>query len=120
MMYPLLQNFTAQDQKMVPDAHVHNIKIQRKINILSDASALFDLYLFFMRNGFSATLSVTPKAGFITSLAAFMAGVPVRFHWFTGQIWVSRVGFKRSFFKISRLGCGVSMYRGACRWLFAA
>ena len=92
-------NFVDENQEKDSIINSYNIGIQRKINILSDASALINLYLFFRRNGFYSTLSVTPKAGFLTCLAAFMARVPVRLHWFTGQIWVTRKGAKRSFLK---------------------
>ena len=92
-------NFMDQNQERVPDVTNYKVRIRRKINVLSDASALFSLYLFFRRNSFYSTLSVTPKAGFLTCLAAYFARVPVRLHYFTGQIWVTRKGIKRSFLK---------------------
>jgi len=77
----------------------HRVKIHRKINLLADISALYYLYAFFRRNRFYATHSVTPKAGLLTSLSGIFARVPVRFHWFTGQIWATRKGISRSFLK---------------------
>jgi len=77
----------------------HRVKIERKIDLLGDFSALFHLYILFRRNRFYSTLSVTPKAGLLCCLAGIMAGVPVRFHWFTGQIWATREGISCLFLK---------------------
>ena len=46
------------------------------------------------------TISISPKAGFITSLSSFVARVQYRIHWFTGQIWVTKKGPIRFFYKI--------------------
>ena len=45
------------------------------------------------------TISISPKAGFITALSSFIARISFRIHWFTGQIWVTKKGFLRFFYK---------------------
>jgi glycosyltransferase involved in cell wall biosynthesis len=61
--------------------------------------ALWQLWRFFRRSRFDAVHSVTPKAGLLAGIAARLAGVPVRIHWFTGQVWVTRTGFMRRLLK---------------------
>ena len=95
----VVANFPEVDMENHPGFLAHRIDIQRKIDIVRDITALFYLWHFFVQNGFHAILSVTPKAGLLAVVAGFFAGVPVRFHWFTGQIWVTRKGFRRDFLK---------------------
>ena len=95
----VVANFPEIESENHPGFLEHRIDIQRKIDIVKDISALFHLWHFLVRNGFHATLSVTPKAGLLAVVAGFFAGVPVRLHWFTGQIWVTREGFRRDFLK---------------------
>jgi glycosyltransferase involved in cell wall biosynthesis len=79
--------------------NVFPVVIERKITLWKDLSAFIVLYLFFRKNQFNAVHSVTPKAGLLTMVAAFMAGVPVRIHTFTGQVWATREGLSRYFLK---------------------
>ena len=39
--------------------------------------------------------SMTPKAGLITMVAAWLTGVPLRIHTFTGLVWPTAIGFRR-------------------------
>jgi glycosyltransferase involved in cell wall biosynthesis len=82
------------------DVNVIPIKIERKPSILSDISALIRLYRLFRREGFSIVHSITPKAGLIAMLAAWMAFVPLRIHTFTGQVWVTKKGLVRWLLKL--------------------
>jgi len=43
--------------------------------------------------------SITPKAGLLAMLAAWICRVPIRVHIFTGQVWVTRGGFSRWYLK---------------------
>jgi glycosyltransferase involved in cell wall biosynthesis len=81
------------------DVEVFPVKILRRPLPVSDLSALFRLYRFFRREGFDAVHSITPKAGLLSMLAACFAGVPVRIHTFTGQVWATAKGMKRWFLK---------------------
>jgi len=71
------------------------IEIPRKISILKDAICLYKLWALFKRNSYDVVHSTTPKAGLLCSLAALMAGVPVRLHTFTGQTWVHMGWFSK-------------------------
>lgn len=71
------------------------IDIPRSISPWRDLLALRQLFIFFKRENIHITHSTTPKAGLLTALAAFFAGVPVRLHTFTGQPWITMYGAKR-------------------------
>jgi len=71
------------------------IDISRSISPWRDMNALICLYRFFRNECIQIAHSTTPKAGLLTALAAFAAGVPVRLHTFTGQPWATMFGLKR-------------------------
>lgn len=71
------------------------IDIPRSISPWRDVVALGRLLLLFKREHIQIAHSTTPKAGLLTALAAFLAGVPIRLHTFTGQPWVEMHGIKR-------------------------
>ncbi len=71
------------------------INIPRSISPWRDLLALIRLFLFFRRERIQIAHSTTPKAGLLTALSAFFAGVPVRLHTFTGQPWITMHGSKR-------------------------
>lgn len=71
------------------------VNIQRGISLGKDLKAVWNLYRYFRRMKFDAVHSVTPKAGLVTALAAYFAGVPHRTHIFTGQVWANKKGFSR-------------------------
>jgi glycosyltransferase involved in cell wall biosynthesis len=71
------------------------LDIPRAISPWRDLRAFIGLYRFFRRERIQIAHSTTPKAGLLTALAAFAAGVPVRLHTFTGQPWVTMSGSKR-------------------------
>ncbi|MBA3023302.1 MAG: glycosyltransferase family 4 protein [Gammaproteobacteria bacterium] len=71
------------------------LDIPRAISPWRDLRAFIRLYRFFRRERIQIAHSTTPKAGLLTALAAFAAGVPVRLHTFTGQPWVTMRGVKR-------------------------
>lgn len=79
--------------------HVIHVDIARKIAPLADSRALFQLFKVFLRNRPDVVHSITPKAGLLAMLAAWLAGVPHRFHTFTGQVWASRAGLGRTILK---------------------
>lgn len=83
----------------IPGSRYASIEIPRKIDLLKDLFALIRLWAFFRRSAFDIVHSTTPKAGLLCSLAAKLAGVPVRLHTFTGQPWVEMNGIKRQLSK---------------------
>ena len=73
-----------------------SIEIPRNINIFQDLAALIRLLHFFRQQNFDIIHSTTPKAGLLTAVAGYLAGVPIRLHTWTGQQWVTSGGFKRA------------------------
>ena len=73
----------------------HHIDIERGISIGRDLKATWQAYRYFRRMKFDAVHSVTPKAGLVTALAGWLAGIRHRIHIFTGQVWATRRGIMR-------------------------
>jgi len=67
--------------------HHHHVAIERPIRPAADLAALTQVtrILGAMRPDLVQTM--TPKAGLVGMLAARIAGVQERVHWFTGQVW---------------------------------
>lgn len=83
----------------LPGTRFLAVDIRREISPLADLRALFQLFILFRREKFALVHSLTPKAGLLAMLAAFLSGVPVRVHIFTGQVWVTRKGIGRALLK---------------------
>jgi glycosyltransferase involved in cell wall biosynthesis len=75
-----------------PRLKYETIEIPRALSPVADLAALFRLTRFFRRRRFDIVHSTTPKAGLLTAIAAFLSGIPVRLHTFTGQPWVTLQG----------------------------
>lgn len=73
------------------------IEISRSISPANDLRALAQLFQLFRQSRVDIAHSTTPKAGLLTAIAAFLAGVPIRLHTFTGQPWVNLKGPVRWF-----------------------
>lgn len=71
------------------------LPIGRKISILQDVHCLIKMVRLFRKEKYDSVHSVTPKAGLLAGLAGLLARVPVRIHWFTGQVWATKYGIKR-------------------------
>lgn len=81
------------------DANLVQIKFSRKIDFFADVYCLVKLVQIFMRTRFASIHSITPKAGLLAMLAARICFIPMRVHTFTGQVWATETGLKRSFLK---------------------
>ena len=91
-----------QSKEQIPNLEVNNFFpfcINRKISLLNDVKAIWQLYKYFKKMKFDAVHSVTPKAGMTTAIAARMAGIKHRTHIFTGQVWATRKGAMRTMLK---------------------
>jgi glycosyltransferase involved in cell wall biosynthesis len=73
-----------------------HIGIQRNIALIEDVKALFSLRNYLVQMQFDAVHTVTPKAALLGILGAKMAGVKIRIHIFTGQVWHSKKGIFRN------------------------
>jgi len=74
---------------------VINLPIERDINLFADLKVLLLLISIFYKNRFSLVHSVSPKAGLLCAIAAWIVRVPNRLHTFTGQVWVTKKGVSR-------------------------
>lgn len=88
-----------------------DIPIERKVSVYKDLKTVVLLYKYFISEEFISVHSITPKAGLLAMSAALFAKIRYRLHTYTGQIWVTRVGFQRYFFKkIDWLICQLATY----------
>lgn len=76
-----------------------DVPIERNIRFYSDFKALLILISLFKKNGYLLVHSISPKAGLLSAIAAWISKIPNRLHTFTGQIWVTKRGLNRWFFK---------------------
>lgn len=76
-------------------ARVIVLPIQRKPSPWSDLLVLLRLFFLFRGERFDIVHSIMPKTGLLAMLASCLAGVPVRIHTFTGQVWVTKRGLQR-------------------------
>ena len=70
------------------------LDIPRGVSLGRNFLALLRMWCLFKKKNFDITHTTTPMAGLLTSIAAFVAGVPIRVHTFTGQPWVNLQGVK--------------------------
>lgn len=83
-----------------------SITIKREISILHDLISLVKLYLLFKKEQPLIVHSITPKAGLLSMVASYFAGVPIRIHTFTGLIFPSKTGvMKRLLITMDRILC---------------
>lgn len=75
------------------------VAIERKIALWRDLQALWQIVVLFRRHRFKLVHSVTPKAGLLAMMGAFLAGIDIRIHTFTGQVWATRHGVARLLLK---------------------
>lgn len=82
-------------RKRCPDETVIEVPMERHISLLKDLKSLFKMIKVLRREKPYVVHSLTPKAGLITMIAAWLTRVPVRIHTFTGLVWPTAVGLKR-------------------------
>ena len=78
-----------QNREQVRTIAVH---FERKIAPLKDLVSLFKLYRVLKKEKPFIIHSITPKAGLLSMIAGYFAGVPIRMHTFTGLIFPSKTG----------------------------
>lgn len=71
------------------------IPIERKINLLKDIYALIVLISLIHKHKFDLVHTLTPKAGLLGTIAAWVNRVPVRIHTFQGEVWANKKGLWR-------------------------
>lgn len=71
------------------------VPMARHISLFGDIKSLFRMIKVFRKERPQMVHSLTPKAGLICMMAAWLTRVPVRVHMFTGLVWPTSKGLKR-------------------------
>ncbi len=71
------------------------VPMERHISLFRDLKSLWRMWRVLRREKPNMIHSMTPKAGLISMMAGWLAGVPVRVHTFTGLVWPTATGIKR-------------------------
>jgi glycosyltransferase involved in cell wall biosynthesis len=83
-----------------------NVSMSRKISLVKDFISLINLYLLFKKEKPLIVHSITPKAGLLSMVAAYFAGVPIRVHTFTGLVFPTKSGaMKQLLVAMDRILC---------------
>ena len=75
--------------------HCVAVPMERHISIVNDLKSLIRMISVFRKEKPQVVHSMTPKAGMICMVAAWLTHVPVRIHTFTGLVWPTATGLKR-------------------------
>ena len=71
------------------------VPMERHISLKRDVASLWQMWRVFRNEKPTMVHSMTPKAGMICMVAAWLSRVPVRVHTFTGLVFPTSKGFKR-------------------------
>lgn len=71
------------------------VPMERHISVKKDIISLWRLIKVFRKEKPTMVHSMTPKAGLLCMMAAWLTKVPVRVHTFTGLVWPTEKGLKR-------------------------
>lgn len=71
------------------------VPMERHISLWRDCVSLWRMVRVFMQERPTMVHSMTPKAGLICMMAAWLTRVPMRVHTFTGLVWPTAKGLKR-------------------------
>lgn len=74
---------------------IHPLYMFRRISPFQDLKSLYKLIRLFRRESPDIVHSMTPKAGLLCMLAAWITRVPRRVHTFTGLVWPTSSGISR-------------------------
>lgn len=77
------------------DVVVYGVAMQRRMSPIQDLISLLNLIKVFHKEKPYMVHSMTPKAGFLCMLAAWITRVPRRVHTFTGLVWPTATGLSR-------------------------
>lgn len=90
---------------------VQVVPMERGISPLKDLVSVWKMVLLLRREKPDIVHSYTPKAGLVAMLAAWLCGVPVRIHTFTGLIWPTATGWRRKLLMaVDRLLCACATH----------
>lgn len=83
-----------------------SVPIERRISLVKDFISLLRLIVLFAKERPDIVHSITPKAGLLSMLAAWITRVPVRMHTFTGLVFPTATGrMQKLLIAMDRLTC---------------
>ncbi|MCF0199234.1 MAG: glycosyltransferase family 4 protein [Bacteroidaceae bacterium] len=85
----------------LPGVQCIKVPMERHISPAKDLLSLWRLYRVFRSERPRMVHSMTPKAGLLCMMAAWLARVPVRLHTFTGLVFPTATGLKRQVLKFT-------------------
>lgn len=71
------------------------VAMERHISLIKDIKSLVAMYKLFRKEKPDIVHSMTPKAGLVSMVAAWLAHVPVRIHTYTGLVFPTAHGIKK-------------------------
>lgn len=84
-----------------PEIQNIEVPMTRHISLVKDCIALCKLINIFIKERPYIVHSMTPKAGLLCMVAAWLTRVPYRIHTFTGLVWPTAVGMKRKILMVA-------------------
>lgn len=82
------------------------IPMERRISLVKDFISLIRLIVLFAKEKPDMVHSITPKAGLLSMLAAWITRIPVRMHTFTGLVFPTATGkMQKLLIAMDRLTC---------------
>ena len=90
---------------------VYPVPMERHIAPVKDLISLWKLIKVFRKERPDMVHSITPKAGLLSMMAAWVCRVPVRLHTFTGLVFPTSTGFKQKLLIFTdRLTCSCATH----------
>lgn len=90
---------------------VITLPMERHISLIKDFISLIRMTILFLKEKPDMIHSYTPKAGLISMMAGWIAGVPVRMHTFTGLVFPTATGLKQKILIFTdRLTCACATH----------
>lgn len=87
------------------------VPMERHISLVKDLKSLMAMIHVFRKEKPYAVHSMTPKAGLVCMIAAWLVRVPLRIHTFTGLVWPTSTGLKRKVLMLTdKLTCACATH----------
>lgn len=87
--------------KLYENVNIKTVDFTRKINIFKDLKVLIDLIAYFYRNKPDIVYTLTPKAGLLGMLAAWVLRIPLRIHIVVGLPHMEAKGKRKIILEIT-------------------
>ena len=89
--FDILTNTQSLNKKnIISDVKYYHVPIKREIGILSDFYCLLKIIKFLKTKKYDLIISITPKAGLLSSIASYLTFSKNKVHIFTGQVWSNK------------------------------